>query len=41
MPLKDDPDMLVERIRQDLLDGYDEELEMEIEDRSVRTPETT
>ncbi len=26
---------LVERIRADLLDGYDEELEMEIEDRSV------
>ena len=26
---------LVERIRRDLIDGYDEELEMEIEDRSV------
>jgi polyphosphate kinase len=26
---------LIERIRQDLQDGYDEELEMEIEDRSV------
>jgi hypothetical protein len=35
MPLQDDRDTLVERIRQDLLDGYDEELEMEIEDRSV------
>jgi polyphosphate kinase 2 len=28
-------DDLVERIRQELLDGYDEELELEIEDRSV------
>ena len=35
MSLQDDRDTLVERIRQDLLDGYDEELEMEIEDRSV------
>ncbi|MDT9001073.1 polyphosphate kinase 2 [Paucibacter sp. APW11] len=31
-PVSDD---LVERIRRELLDGYDEELEMEIEDRSV------
>ncbi|MBL8327864.1 MAG: polyphosphate kinase 2 [Rubrivivax sp.] len=30
-----DPDDLIRRIRADLLDGYDEELEMEIEDRSV------
>lgn len=30
-----DDDPLVERIRRELLDGYDEELEMEIEDRSV------
>ncbi|WP_280155928.1 polyphosphate kinase 2 [Piscinibacter sp. XHJ-5] len=30
-----DHDALMERIRADLLDGYDEELEMEIEDRSV------
>ena len=30
-----DHDALVERIRADLIDGYDEELEMEIEDRSV------
>ena len=35
MTLPDDHAALVERIRQDLLDGYDEELEMEIEDRSV------
>jgi polyphosphate kinase 2 len=35
MSLYDDRDALVERIRQDLLDGYDEELEMEVEDRSV------
>jgi polyphosphate kinase 2 len=28
-------DLLVERIRADLIDGYDEELEMEIEDRAV------
>jgi len=30
-----DHDALVERIRHDLLDGYDEELEMEIEDRTL------
>ncbi len=30
-----DPAALVARIRADLLDGYDEELEMEIEDRSI------
>src|ERR1043165_360972 len=30
-----DPDALVERIRRDLQDGYDEELELEIEDRHV------
>ena len=30
-----DQSALIERIRQELLDGYDEELEMEIEDRSV------
>src|SRR5687768_15838530 len=30
-----DHDALVDRIRHDLLDGYDEELEMEIEDRTV------
>jgi polyphosphate kinase 2 len=35
MSQQDDREALVERIRQDLLDGYDEELEMEIEDRSV------
>jgi polyphosphate kinase 2 len=35
MPSKDDHDHLLERIRSDLIDGYDEELEMEIEDRSV------
>jgi polyphosphate kinase 2 len=35
MSLQDDRNELVERIKQDLLDGYDEELEMEIEDRSV------
>jgi len=30
-----DHDALVDRIRHDLLDGYDEELEMEIEDRTL------
>jgi len=30
----DDQDALVERIRNDLIDGYDEELELEIEDRT-------
>ena len=30
-----DHDALVERMRHDLLDGYDEELEMEIEDRTL------
>ncbi len=35
MNLPPDHDALVERIRRDLLDGYDEELELEIEDRTV------
>jgi polyphosphate kinase len=35
MAQQSDHDALIERIRADLLDGYDEELEMEIEDRSV------
>lgn len=35
MSQQSDHDALIERIRADLLDGYDEELEMEIEDRSV------
>ncbi|MDT7837362.1 polyphosphate kinase 2 [Aquabacterium sp. OR-4] len=35
MTLPPDHDALIERIRRDLLDGYDEELELEIEDRTV------
>ncbi len=34
MNLPNEQEQLVERIRRDLLDGYDEELELEIEDRS-------
>jgi polyphosphate kinase 2 (PPK2 family) len=33
IPPAEDHGTLVDRIRQDLLDGYDEELELEIEDR--------
>ena len=35
MNLPDDHSELIARVRRDLLDGYDEELEMEIEDRAV------
>ncbi|MEK8049498.1 polyphosphate kinase 2 [Ideonella sp. DXS22W] len=35
MPLNPEHDDLMARIRADLLDGYDEELELEIEDRTV------
>jgi polyphosphate kinase len=33
------PESVLDRIRNELIDGYDEELEMEIEDRQFRTPE--
>jgi hypothetical protein len=33
--LPDDHDDLLRRIERDLIDGYDEELELEIEDRNV------
>ncbi len=35
MTTPNERDQLIERIRADLIDGYDEELEMEIEDRAV------
>ena len=35
IPPAEDHGTLVDRIRQDLLDGYDEELELEIEDRQI------
>ena len=36
--LPDDHDALLRRIEADLLDGYDEELELEIEDRDLTEP---